>query len=194
MFGKSLAAAFLAVTLTIGAAHATDVDALKERAEKGDAQAQYELGMLYKNGQEGLKADTQAAIDWLAQSAKNGLEKADKAINDIYANRDDIAKSLQENADKAGDLFDKGVAAGKDWWNEMTGSGVAKDAEKAFEWLKKSAQSGNAAAQNKLGEMYLEGIGVAKDNAAAAEWFKKACANGSKEACLNYGKATLRSF
>ncbi len=195
MLSKKFTTALSVLVMSVGfAAHAADVDSLKERAEQGDAQAQYELGLMYQNGEGSLKADTQAAIDWLTQSAKNGLEKADKALNDLYANRDNIADVIQSNADKAGDLFDQGVAAGKDLWNQMMNSGVAKDTEKAVDWITKAAVAGNAAAQNKLGEMYWEGTGVKQDKKAAASWFKKACDNGNTDGCTNYRKTTERSF
>ena len=195
MLGKSIFTAVSLLLLSVSfVSHATDIDSLKDRAEKGDAQAQYELGLLYQTGEGNLKADTQAAIDWLSQSAKNGLEKADKALNDIYANRDNIADMLQSHADKAGNIFDQGVAAGKDLWNQMMNSGVAKDTEKAVDWITKAASAGNAAAQNKLGEMYLNGTGVKQDKKAAASWFKKACDNGNADGCSNYRKTTERSF
>lgn len=194
MFGKILTAATSFALSACVVANATDIDTLKERAQKGDAQAQYELGLLYQKGESSLKADTQSAIDWLKDSAKTGLEKADKSLNNLYANRDNIADMLQDKADKAGELFDQGVTAGKDLWNQMMNSGVAKDTEKAVEWITKAASAGNAAAQNKLGEMYLNGTGVQKDKQAAASWFKKACDNGNADGCSNYRKSTERSF
>ncbi|MBV1931469.1 MAG: sel1 repeat family protein [Porticoccaceae bacterium] len=56
------------------------------------------------------------------------------------------------------------------------GQGVAKDAEKAVEWYRKSAEQGYENAQYNLGVMLLHGIGVEKNRDAAIDWFKKAAA------------------
>ena len=51
--------------------------------------------------------------------------------------------------------------------------GVSQDYAKALEWYRKSAEQGNAAAQNQLGHMYEYeyGKGVSKDYVKAVEWY-----------------------
>ncbi len=57
------------------------------------------------------------------------------------------------------------------------GESVKKDSNKAFEWVKKSAEHGFFKAQEELAYMYERGIGTTKDAAASAEWLKRAANN-----------------
>ena len=49
------------------------------------------------------------------------------------------------------------------------------------------AESGDADAQNYVGEIYLKGLGTEPDYAKAREWFEKAAAQGNKRARINLG-------
>ena len=49
------------------------------------------------------------------------------------------------------------------------------------------AESGDADAQNYVGEIYLKGLGTEPDYARAAQWFGKAAAQGSRRARINLG-------
>jgi septal ring-binding cell division protein DamX len=54
--------------------------AWKQLANSGDPVAQYNLAMLYQNGQ-GVKADVATAQHWLTQSARQGFTEAYKQLN-----------------------------------------------------------------------------------------------------------------
>ena len=60
-----------------------------------------------------------------------------------------------------------------------------KDSPKCIEWLTKSAEAGNAFAQNELGVRYLDGNGVRKDNKTAFELFKKSAAQNYPDGMFN---------
>lgn len=62
-----------------------------------------------------------------------------------------------------------------------------QDYAKAFEWYTKSANQGNAAAQNNLGVMYRNGHGVRQDYAKAVEWYTKSANQGQTAAQNNLG-------
>jgi hypothetical protein len=49
------------------------------------------------------------------------------------------------------------------------------------------AESGDAEAQNYVGEIYLKGLGTEPDYAKARDWFEKAAAQGDKRARINLG-------
>src|SRR6185312_6773079 len=49
------------------------------------------------------------------------------------------------------------------------------------------AESGDAEAQNYVGEIYLKGLGTDPDYAKAKEWFEKSAAQGNKRARINLG-------
>ena len=63
------------------------------------------------------------------------------------------------------------------------GSGVSRDYAQAFAWFRKSADLGNATAQNNLGVMYRDGSGVSQDYAQALEWYRKAADQGRPQHC-----------
>jgi TPR repeat protein len=56
-----------------------------------------------------------------------------------------------------------------------------------FNQTKMKADQGDAAAQNLLGELYLNGQGVRPDSKAAAEWFTRSAQQGHGLAQLNLG-------
>jgi TPR repeat protein len=59
--------------------------------------------------------------------------------------------------------------------------------ESAFNWYRRSANKGNAAAMNNMGNMYLHGLGTEQDLTQAARWFKSAADNNDSYGQLNYG-------
>ena len=54
------------------------------------------------------------------------------------------------------------------------GEGVEKDYAEVVKWYRKSADQGDAVAQNILGIMYEKGNGVEKDYVEALKWYNKA--------------------
>ena len=51
-------------------------------AERGDADAQYNLGLCYAKGN-GVKADMVEAVNWYRKAARQGHQDAKKALNDL---------------------------------------------------------------------------------------------------------------
>lgn len=58
--------------------------------------------------------------------------------------------------------------------------------------LRKSAEEGDASAQNRLGLLYDEGVGVPQDYRQAKEWFEKAAKQGHAGAQTNLGTLYLQ--
>lgn len=65
-------------------AQVKDIDAVKEKAESGDAQAQYLLGWCYGTGNAGLSQDYYMATVWLEKSAQQGYEAAQYFLGWCY--------------------------------------------------------------------------------------------------------------
>ena len=66
------------VALAAGApvqAQTPDIDALRARAEEGDADAQVNLGLMYANG-EGVPQDDAEAVAWTRKAAEPGRATA----------------------------------------------------------------------------------------------------------------------
>jgi TPR repeat protein len=58
------------------------VEWYQKAAEQGDAIAQYNLGISYKEGQ-GVKKDKNKAAEWLSKAAAQGDEDAQKALQEL---------------------------------------------------------------------------------------------------------------
>ena len=67
---------------------------LHEAAQAGDLNAQYELGLCYFYGKNGLEKDISHGIAWLKEAGMAGYEKAKKKLIEIipdnYINDSDI--------------------------------------------------------------------------------------------------------
>ena len=83
------------------------LEALERTAETGDAAAQYELGVLYSNG-EGVKRDYTKAKEYFELAAAQNYANAQFALGYFYAH----AKGVEEDNDKARKYFKLAAAQG----------------------------------------------------------------------------------
>jgi TPR repeat protein len=123
-----------------------------EAAEKGDAEAQFQLATAYDRTKYESKGDSEEnrakAIEWFTKAAEQGLVKAYFALGFCYYNEGDMEKR------------DEAMA-------------------KAIEWFTKAAEQGDADAQGYLGICYSNGYGVKRDFEKAVEWYTKAIERGN---------------
>ena len=85
---KLLAAVLSALGLN-QAAWTNDVSDSRETlqlAERGNAQAQFNLGMMYENGQ-GVRQDDAEAVKWYRLAAEQGFAPAQVLLDTIYNDR-----------------------------------------------------------------------------------------------------------
>ena len=64
---------------------------------------------------------------------------------------------------------------------------MSKNYSEAFKLFTKSAEKGNAEAENMIGLMHSTGLGVSTNEAKAKEWYRKAAIHGSAAGQYNYG-------
>jgi hypothetical protein len=152
-------------------------------AEQGNAEAQFQTGLIYAN-QQGVTKDGKLTVDWLAKAAEQGHRSAQAKLGFMYAAGKGVAQNYSSaiywcyKAAEQGDAtaqFNLGLMYAK-------GQGVAKDNSLAISWYSKAAEQGDAHAQFNLGDMYANGAGVAKDSQQAAVWYRKAAKQGLAEA------------
>jgi hypothetical protein len=60
----------------------SDFQRLLSRAEQGDADAQFNLGVSYRDG-EGVAKDGKQATEWFRKAAQRGNKDAEKALRDM---------------------------------------------------------------------------------------------------------------
>ncbi len=70
----------------------------------------------------------------------------------------------------------------KDGDNRQPEEGLAQNYSDAVNWYLRSAEQGQAKAQNSLGRMYAGGVGVEQDDQLAHLWFSLAAAQGEASA------------
>ena len=68
-----------------------NLDAVRQAAEQGDAAAQYNLGLMYANG-EGVPKDDAEAVKWYRLAAEQGQANAQHNLGVMYANGEGVLK------------------------------------------------------------------------------------------------------
>ena len=107
-------------------------------AQKGNAEAQFALGLMYDKGQGVVKNDRQAAA-WYQKAANQGHADAQLNLGLMYANGWGVAKNYQQAAAWYQKAADQGNAdaqynLGLMYYN---GQGVARNYRQAAAWYKK---------------------------------------------------------
>ena len=152
-------------------------------AEKGDKEAQFNLGLMYHRG-EGIPQDNKEAIKWLRKAAEQGLAEAQYYLGMMYFIGEDIPQDYKETVKWHTKAAEQGNAPAQQSLGFMYchGAGIPQDYKEAVKWYTKAAEQGNAEAQYNLGVMYYRGEGIPQDYKEAAKWFTKAAEQGTAEA------------
>lgn len=161
---------------------------LKEKAMRGDMNAQYELGRRFYEGKGTTKSYVQALL-WFRASAVQGHAKAQYMVGYMYyrgvgtkANYVESARWYRKSAEQ-GDANAQNSLANMYYY----GYGVDKDHLEAVKWLRKSVEQGNSSAQARLGYMYLNGYGVSNNFQEAVKWLSKSASQGNADALYKLG-------
>lgn len=165
--------------------------ALKEwtpLAEHGDANAQYNLGLMYAKG-EGVAKDYAAAAKWYSKAADQGNINAQYNLGLMYSNGEGVPKNESEAMKWYLKAANQGDASAANNLGTIydEGKGAFKDYAEALKWYRKAAEEGIATAQFNLAVMYDIGQGVTKDYAEALKWYRKAADQGNAGALTNLG-------
>jgi uncharacterized protein len=162
----------------------------QKAAAQGQADAQYNLGVMYAKG-EGVPYDAGKAVEWYEKAAAQGHADAQCRLGVAYA----TGKGLPKDATKAVEWYEKAAAQGHAAAQYLLGcahdrgEGVPKNDIKAVEWYEKAASKGVAAAQFRLGVKYDFGEGIPKDAGKAFEWYEKAASQNLAEGQFALGVA-----
>jgi TPR repeat protein len=166
----------------------TAVKEFTKLAEKGDANAQANLGYMYYAG-EGVPQDYEKAVYWYRKAATQGNKDAQYNLAVSYAFGEGVKQDLTEAAiwyRRAGEQghivsqYSLGISY-------AYGEGVPQDQKEAARWFKKAADQGYARAQVHMGSMYHTGEGVKQDYSEAVRWYRLAADRGDATAQYNLG-------
>ena len=114
------------------------------RAERGDAEAQFELGIMYENG-EGLPEDHSEAANWYRKAAEQGHAQAQLFLGLMYEEGKGLPEDHAEAANWYGKAAEQGetVAQGRLSVMYVTGIGVRQDYVEAYAWANIAAARGD---------------------------------------------------
>jgi TPR repeat protein len=146
-------------------------------AERGNINAQRELGRMYAKGEGAPKDEAEAKrLFKLASEQEDALKSY---------NTGDFAKALQVFRP----LAEKGQALaeyilGLAYTNAQ---GVSENYPEGLKWLQKAGEQGEAKAQFAVGVAYFKGLGVQKDYGEAFKWYRRAADQGLGVAQYNLG-------
>ena len=154
-------------------------------AEHGHVEAQFILGLCYKDG-DGVKQDYEEAVKWFRKAAEQGHAEAQFCLGACYRDGHGVDRDYKEAISwfrKAADQRSARAinAIGKRYLN---GEGVSKDPVEAVKWFRKAAEQGLDMAQCNLGDCYKDGMGVDKNHKEAIKWYRKAEKQGSDYASV----------
>lgn len=151
------------------------IEELQGWAEKGDADAQFELGLRLLTG-EGLKKDEKKGAEWLEKAASQKHLRAQFLLGSLFEDGIGVKKNealafewYQRAAHNGFAPAQHSVAMAYD-----LGKGVKQDPEAAAEWLEKAAAQSHPPSQTALAAKYERGFGVTKSPAKAALYYLRA--------------------
>ena len=157
--------------------------AIRAKAEKGDAVAQYKLGRCYAIGQ-GVATNEVEAVKWIRKAAEQNYAEAQNSLGFCYWSGQGVAKDYTEAVRWYRKAADQNYAPAQYCLGNCyyCGQGVATNEVEAVKWIRKAAEQNYAGAQLTLGWCYAKGRDVAKDDAEAYKWSLVAAAQGQEYA------------
>src|SRR5258708_2606473 len=166
-----------------GAALLAEIANVRQKAERGDAQAQYTLGHDYLVGA-GVPQDRKQEAQWYAAAAAQGLAQAQFALGYLYEHGEGVGKDYHQAGTDYRAAAEQGHAAAENNLASLYqhGWGVPKDLDQAIYWYRRAADEDYAKAQTALGYLYEQGKGVPLDYVTAYRWYRSAAAGGDRRA------------
>ena len=147
-------------------------DMLREEAVKGNAYAQYFLGICYQYGCYGLEEDEKEGHEWVLKSANQGFVGAmfrlfSNYYSGLYGDEKDLGKSIK--------WYLKGIQTGWHWLEDTNefysiAYNHKGDDTSTFDILEREVAKGNKEAMLPLAVCYACGYSVAKNQKAAMEY------------------------
>lgn len=153
-------------------------------ATKGDAYAQYVIGILLQNSGVYMRLmDDEARSFFNSWTAQNRGAMQIGNLTDFMSQNPtiDMQKIAEKDAHK---WFEAAAQQGHPRAQFETsidysdGRGISTDPEKAYYWTLKAANNGHLFAQNNAGYFNTNGIGVEENPEEAFKWYKKAAERG----------------
>jgi len=174
----------IALSLAIPVIAQPDFEAIRGRAETGDAWYQNWLGVYYAEGI-GVAQNSSEAVKWYRLSAEQGLAAGQVNLGLMYEHG---GGGLLRNHEEAVRWYKmaaaQGYASGQNSLGEMyqMGKGTPQNYREAVRLYSLAAEQGFVTAQFNLGLAYGQGKGIAQDAVRAYFWLSLAASQGHVKA------------
>jgi len=162
---------------------------LRKSAERGDAQAAWDLCTLYSgsdvesyHGRRVVRDDA-VAVEWCRRAASQGHVRAGGTVGAMYYFGRGVPQDFAQAVRWTRPPATAGVSEAQYLLGLMyaNGQGLPRDESQAFSWFLRSAEQGYAYAQEFVAARYLSGQGTTRDRLEAQKWLN-VCATRESDA------------
>jgi TPR repeat protein len=152
-------------------------------AEQGDAEAQYYLGSYYEH-----EKDTEKALHWLEQAARQDYPHTGCRLGDIYSQGEKVPPDL----DRAAEWYRREAEHGCGWAQYRFGRILMdrKHTAEGLSWYRRAAEGGSAPAMSALGEFYSDDLFNTPDYVEAYVWLRLVATADNMPASIRWPAAT----
>ncbi|MCI6654991.1 MAG: sel1 repeat family protein [Clostridium sp.] len=156
------------------------LERVKDAAYNGYAMAQYNMGLYYKNGENGIQKDLSKAYEWFKLAAEQDNEYAQKNLGDFFL----YGRGVPKDEKKACQWYEKSAEHGNENAQASLGQYYYnnKQYKSAYKWLDKAAEHGDAESLFLVGNIYYYGLEIEKNLIRAIDYYKKAAEKGNDKA------------
>lgn len=160
------------------------IERYRERAEAGDARAQFYLGLMAEQGLIAGTPDDAAARGWFERAARHGYPPAQYKLGVMLEEGRGGPPDAEGAATNYRQAADSGMAEAQYNYALMMsqGRGLPQDIPTAIRWFERAALAGIVEAQMALADIHSAGVGVPNDPIEAWAWLKRAAEAGNAEA------------
>lgn len=159
-----------------------DINELLKMAKQGHVVAQYNLGIMYGNGQ-GTSLDYKQSAKWFSKAAEQGDASAQYNLGVLYEH----GQGVPLNRNQAIKWYTKAAEQGDA--SAQHNLGVLyednQDYKQAINWYTKAADQGFIDSQLNLAAIYIEDRGVPQDWNQVLKWYTMAAKQGDANAQYN---------
>ena len=144
---------------------------LEPIAQKGDAEAQFYVAVMFHFGQHVTQSEQNAAA-WYRRAAEQGIAGAMRNLGVLY----EEGRGKRQSYDKAAKWYRRAAENGDILAQHnlammyTEGKGVPEDDTEAARWLRRAADGGDSLSQIALALHYNVGLGVPQDPVQAYFW------------------------
>ncbi len=157
---------------------------LLSKAQQGDSDSQYQLGMLYEHGSPETPEDSTKAVEWFKRLADKGDRRGENALGIAYLHGYGVTEDDAVGFEWFYKAALKGYPAAQ--FNlagtYYRGRGTPKNRPEALNWFVEAAKNGESSAQGVLCIQYQSNILAVADPTMAYAWCLVAQTNDRKHA------------